>query len=204
MASTNVALIERIDVHKSCKALENIVNIFNDYCQVAEALALEQKKLARALKEAVGLKATNELAGMLLFYLALVSLMLDARCTGNALSAAASVLESLAEVDAKFVKTADKECDSASNELKKWFKKLAVSPNACIYACCQPIAPCRKTRRRMMNVSLPLMQRSSKQVRVISLLTRIEIQCITSVQVNNMKRRQRRRTEMQLRSIRVM
>lgn len=63
-ANANVVLIERNDVHKSCKALENIVNVFNDYCQLAESLAVEQKKLARALKEAVGLKATNELAGM--------------------------------------------------------------------------------------------------------------------------------------------
>ncbi|THH08911.1 hypothetical protein EW145_g2368, partial [Phellinidium pouzarii] len=99
-------LIERIDIHKSCKALETIANVFNDYCQAAESLAVEQKKLARALKDAVGLKATNGLVG-------------------NALSAAATLLESLAEVDAKFVKAADKECEGVSSDLKKWFKKLA-------------------------------------------------------------------------------
>ena len=61
--AANVPLIERTDIHKSCKALENIVNAFNDYCQAAEALALAQKRLSRALKDAVGLKGTNELAG---------------------------------------------------------------------------------------------------------------------------------------------
>ena len=59
--AANVPLIERADIHKSCKALEAIVNAFNDYCQTAEALALVQKKLARALKDASGLRATNEL-----------------------------------------------------------------------------------------------------------------------------------------------
>ncbi|KAL5525506.1 hypothetical protein ACEPAG_6842 [Sanghuangporus baumii] len=104
--ASNVPLTERTDIHKSCKALESIVNAFNDYCQAAEALALVQKKLARALKDAVGLKGTNELAG-------------------NTLSAVANLLESLAEVDAKFVKTIDKECEGVSGDLKKWFKKLA-------------------------------------------------------------------------------
>lgn len=33
----------------------------------------------------------------------------------------------MAEVDAKFAKYADKECDAVSGEVKKWFKKLAVS-----------------------------------------------------------------------------
>ncbi|EJD07114.1 uncharacterized protein FOMMEDRAFT_165721 [Fomitiporia mediterranea MF3/22] len=103
--AANTPLIERVDIHKSCKALESIVNIFNDYCQAAEALASVQKKFARALKDVVGQKATNELAG-------------------NALSAAAMLLESLAEVDAKFVKTIDKECEGTSNDLKKWFKTL--------------------------------------------------------------------------------
>ena len=61
-------LIERTDIHKSCKALETIVNAFNDYCQAADALAGVQKKLARALKDAIGQKATNELAGSYEFY----------------------------------------------------------------------------------------------------------------------------------------
>ena len=59
-----MSLIERSDVHKSCKSLETVVNLFNDYCQASDTLAAVQKKLARALKEASTLKATNELAGV--------------------------------------------------------------------------------------------------------------------------------------------
>jgi hypothetical protein len=44
----------------------------------------------------------------------------------NALNASASIFDVLAEVDAKFVKIADKEYDAISKEVKKWFKKLAV------------------------------------------------------------------------------
>ena len=45
----------------------------------------------------------------------------------NALNACATVVEALVDVDSKFVKIADKECDALSAEVKKWFKKLAVS-----------------------------------------------------------------------------
>lgn len=45
----------------------------------------------------------------------------------NALNTSAVMFETLFDVDAKFVKLADKECDSISAEIKKWFKKLAVS-----------------------------------------------------------------------------
>ena len=44
----------------------------------------------------------------------------------NALNASATIFESMAEVDIKFAKFADKECDGVSAEVKKWFKKLAV------------------------------------------------------------------------------
>ena len=45
----------------------------------------------------------------------------------NALNASATIFESMAEVDIKFAKFADKECDGVSEYVKKWFKKLAVS-----------------------------------------------------------------------------
>lgn len=44
----------------------------------------------------------------------------------NALNSCATVLEALADVDNKFAKLADKECDAISNDVKKWFKQLAV------------------------------------------------------------------------------
>ena len=47
--------------------------------------------------------------------------------SANALSVSAAIFDTLCEVDSKFVKIADKECDALSAEVKKWFKKLAVS-----------------------------------------------------------------------------
>jgi hypothetical protein len=46
--------------------------------------------------------------------------------TGNAFSASASIFEVLSDVDGKFSKVVDKECDAINGEVKKWFKKLAV------------------------------------------------------------------------------
>lgn len=64
-STTNLALFERNDIHKSCKALELVVNLFNDYCQAAEAMSAMQKKLAKALKDAAACKGTGELVGAL-------------------------------------------------------------------------------------------------------------------------------------------
>ncbi len=44
----------------------------------------------------------------------------------NALNASATIFEALSDIDSKFAKIADKEYDAISNEVKKWFKKLAV------------------------------------------------------------------------------
>ena len=46
----------------------------------------------------------------------------------NALNGSAAVFEALLEVDTKYTKFADKEYDSISTEVKKWFKKLVVRP----------------------------------------------------------------------------
>ena len=48
------------------------------------------------------------------------------RKSGNAFNASASVFEVLSDVDTKFSKFVDKECDVVSGEVKKWFKKLVV------------------------------------------------------------------------------
>ena len=44
----------------------------------------------------------------------------------------------MAEVDSKFAKYADKECDGVSAEVKKWFKKLAVSYQCIPRSCHSP------------------------------------------------------------------
>ena len=56
----------------------------------------------------------------------------------NALNASATIFEAMAEVDSKFAKYADKECDSVSAEVKKWFKKLAVSYQRISRSCPSP------------------------------------------------------------------
>ncbi|KAI0648820.1 hypothetical protein C8Q79DRAFT_998792 [Trametes meyenii] len=106
MASSGTPLAERTDIHKSCKTLESVVNILNDYCEAANAIVQLQKKLAKALREAASPKCVAEIPA-------------------NALNASATIFESMSEVDAKFAKYADKECDNVSGEVKKWFKKLA-------------------------------------------------------------------------------
>lgn len=70
----------------------------------------------------------------------------------NALNASASIFDVLVDVDTKFVKIADKEYDTISTEVKKWFKKLAVR-----YSCfCGFGSICslyrRKKKRFMMSV----------------------------------------------------
>lgn len=52
--------------------------------------------------------------------------------TANALSTSASIFDIMSDIDGKFGKIADKECDSISSEVKKWFKKLAVSCWRCL------------------------------------------------------------------------
>ena len=63
MSSPTLVIVERTDIHKSCKSLEAIVNIFNDYCQAIDAIVTAQKKLAKALRDASGLKAMHSHAG---------------------------------------------------------------------------------------------------------------------------------------------
>jgi hypothetical protein len=57
------AVAERQDIHKSCLALETVVNLLNDYCEAARAVVSLQKKLTKALRDAAGIKTTGEIAG---------------------------------------------------------------------------------------------------------------------------------------------
>ncbi|KAI0636133.1 hypothetical protein C8Q77DRAFT_1101755 [Trametes polyzona] len=106
MATATAPLADRVEIHKSCKTLESVVNILNDYCEAANAVVQLQKKLAKALREAATPKCVSEIPA-------------------NALNASATIFEAMSEVDAKFAKYADNECDNVSGEVKKWFKKLA-------------------------------------------------------------------------------
>ncbi|KAF9004001.1 hypothetical protein BDQ17DRAFT_1355311 [Cyathus striatus] len=105
-STAKFVLVDRPEIHKSCRAMETLLNVFNDYCEAAGAVVLLQKKLAKALRETAALKVTTEVAG-------------------NAMNASATVFEALSDVDTKFAKIADREYDAISGEVKKWFKKLA-------------------------------------------------------------------------------
>lgn len=47
--------------------------------------------------------------------------------TDNTLNVTAAIFEMISEVNGKFAKIADKECDNLNDDVKKWFRKLAVS-----------------------------------------------------------------------------
>ena len=70
MSPANIPMTaDRLDIHKSCKSIENLLNILNEYCEAASAAFVLQKKLAKALRETAGLKITGEVSGMLSLYL---------------------------------------------------------------------------------------------------------------------------------------
>jgi hypothetical protein len=60
-----MAVAERVDIHKSCRALEAIVNLLDDYSEAARAIVTLHKKLAKALKDAATVKPTGEIPGAL-------------------------------------------------------------------------------------------------------------------------------------------
>ena len=57
------AVADRVDIHKSCRALEAIVNLLDDYSEAARAVVTLHKKLAKALKDAAAVKPTAEIPG---------------------------------------------------------------------------------------------------------------------------------------------
>jgi hypothetical protein len=66
MASTQSVQVvaERADIHKSCRALEVIVNLLDDYSEAARAIVTLHKKLAKALRDAATVKLMGEIPGM--------------------------------------------------------------------------------------------------------------------------------------------
>lgn len=56
-------MTDRQDIHKSCKSIETLVNVLNDYCEALGAVVIIQKKLVKALRECAGVKSTAETAG---------------------------------------------------------------------------------------------------------------------------------------------
>ena len=85
---------------------------------------------------------------------------------GNAFNASASVFEALSDVDTKFSKFVDKECDVINGEVKKWFKKLAVCRSALFSSVEALMYPRRKKRRLTTKGSQMPMRKLSRQVRL--------------------------------------
>lgn len=104
-------IAERADIHKSCKAIESLLNLLDDYSQVTSAMATLEKKLAKAIRELAGLKITGEIAA-------------------NACNVSANVFETSSDISGKFAKIADKEYSGIGNDVRKWFKKLAKEERA--------------------------------------------------------------------------
>jgi len=125
-APTTVQPVERQDIHKSCRTIDALLSVLNDYCEAASALAATQKKLSKALRDAAGLKTNAQFAGESIRGVAGDRQPRTVALSANAFGASSIILEVLADVDSKFAKLADRESHSISSEVKKWFKKLAV------------------------------------------------------------------------------
>ncbi|KAH9917232.1 uncharacterized protein B0H18DRAFT_1035105 [Fomitopsis serialis] len=123
----NEPIADRESIHKSCRSLEAVVNVLNDYCEAANAILTLQRKLVKALRDAAAAKCVPEIPGTGTKQRDVKSLN---GALANALNVSATIFDTLCEVDAKFVKLADKECDAVSAEVKKWFKKLAKEERA--------------------------------------------------------------------------
>lgn len=60
------AVAERLDIHKSCKALEVVVNLLDDYSEKARDMVTLNKKLAKALRDVAAVKPTGVIPGVFL------------------------------------------------------------------------------------------------------------------------------------------
>lgn len=60
-----MSVAERADIDKSCRAVQTIVNLLDDYSEAARAIVTLHKQLAKALKDAAAVKPTGEIPGAL-------------------------------------------------------------------------------------------------------------------------------------------
>ncbi|PVF95848.1 hypothetical protein CPB86DRAFT_816887 [Serendipita vermifera] len=107
-STTNVSaaqiLLERSDIDKSLKSLENLVSLLYDYAQLWQSLV-------KAFKDAGSLKRSTT---------AVDGLEWPAQVFMNS----ASIFDAVSEVDSKYSKLVEREYESCTQELKKWLKKL--------------------------------------------------------------------------------
>ena len=58
------AISDRSEIHRSCKSLEAVVNLLNEYSGTVRTILSLQKKLSKALRDAAALKATADIPGV--------------------------------------------------------------------------------------------------------------------------------------------
>lgn len=61
--TSNEPIADRESIHKSCRTLEAVVNVLNDYCEAANAILTLQRKLVKALRDAATVKCVPEIPG---------------------------------------------------------------------------------------------------------------------------------------------
>lgn len=156
--TTMGVLLERSEVDKSLKALEMVIAVFYDYCQLSASIAATSRKLARALKDTAVIKATSQYPGIITPLICGHSANVP---LANTLSAAALILDAAGEVDLKYSKTVEREYEASMNELKKWVKKLKVRRvlSACSSRLTHASLSYRKKTSRLTNTRWLPMQR---------------------------------------------
>lgn len=147
--ATAVQPVERQDMHKSCRTIETLLSALHDYCEAASAFAAIQKKLSKALRDTAGLKTNAQFAGQFVPTVPSRLPLRIATLSADAFGASSVILEVLADVDSKFAKMAEKESHTVSSEVKKWFKKLAVSSLPTMKNSTTIL--CRRRKRRTMS-----------------------------------------------------
>lgn len=118
--------LSRPDIHKGAVALEQIAACFHELASAADAIVSAQRKLSKALKESASSKGCPRIASQFR-YVGNRAPYSQIFVLENALSASAWVLDSLNEADSKYARAIEREYETLSADLRKWFKKLAVS-----------------------------------------------------------------------------
>ncbi|KIM27470.1 hypothetical protein M408DRAFT_16564 [Serendipita vermifera MAFF 305830] len=114
-SSANIAtaqiLLERSEIDKSLKSLENLVSLLYEYAQVWQTLVGLDKKLVKAFKDAASMKRSSSSADGL-------------EWPANIFATSSLIFDSASEVDGKYAKLVEREYEAVSQDLKKWLKKL--------------------------------------------------------------------------------
>lgn len=108
--------LDRTDLHKSLRAMENVLSALDQYRELTDLLYRSQRKLSKATKSlsaCIRESAASKTAA-------------ERDPVVNGLATAASLLESASESDAKYAKLVQKSYDASNDGCAKVFRKIAV------------------------------------------------------------------------------